>query len=135
MGVVYKAHDRDLDRTVAIKTIHPSSVARSDFEAIAARLCREAMAAARLAHPSIVAVYDVGRVSETPYIVMEYFTGRTLAEVLESGPLPPARAVHVMLQVCRALEYAHAQGVVHRDIKTSNKIGRASCRERVRSAS
>ena len=120
MGVVYKAHDRDLDRTVAIKTIHPSSVARSDFEAIAARLCREAMAAARLAHPSIVAVYDVGRVSETPYIVMEYFTGRTLAEVLESGPLPPARAVHVMLQVCRALEYAHAQGVVHRDIKTSN---------------
>jgi len=120
MGVVYKAHDRDLDRTVAIKTIHPSSVARSDFEAIAARLCREAMAAARLAHPSIVAVYDVGRVSETPYIVMEYFTGRTLAEVLEAGPLPPARAVHVMLQVCRALEYAHAQGVVHRDIKTSN---------------
>ena len=120
MGVVYKAHDRDLDRTVAIKTIHPSSVARSDFEAIAARLCREAMAAARLAHPSIVAVYDVGRVSETPYIVMEYFTGRTLAEVLESGPLPPARAVHVMLQVSRALEYAHAQGVVHRDIKTSN---------------
>jgi tRNA A-37 threonylcarbamoyl transferase component Bud32 len=120
MGVVYKAHDRDLDRTVAIKTIHPASVARGDFEAIAARLCREAMAAARLAHPGIVAVYDVGRVSETPYIVMEYFTGRTLAEILEAGPLSPARAVQVMLQVCRALEYAHTQGVVHRDIKTSN---------------
>ena len=120
MGVVYKARDRDLDRIVAIKTIHPSSVARDDVDAIGARLCREAMAAARLAHPGIVAVYDVGRVAETPYIVMEYFTGRTLAEILEAGPLPPARAVHVIVQVCRALEYAHAQGVVHRDIKTSN---------------
>ncbi len=120
MGVVYKARDRDLDRTVAIKTIHPNSAARADFEAIAARLCQEAMAAARLAHPGIVAIYDVGRMSDTPYIVMEYFTGRTLAEILELGALPPARAVHVVLQVCRALEYAHAQGVVHRDIKTSN---------------
>ena len=121
MGVVYRARDRDLDRVVAIKTIHPNSSARGrDFSAIAARLCQEAMAAARLAHPGIVAVYAVGRVSETPYIVMEYFTGRTLAEILEAGSLPPARAVHVILQVCRALEYAHAQGVVHRDIKTSN---------------
>src|SRR6267143_805122 len=121
MGVVYKARDRDLDRVVAIKTIHPNRSARGQlFDAIAARLCREAMAAARLAHPGIVAVYDVGRVSETPYIVMEYITGRTLAEILEAGSLPPARAVHVILQVCRALEYAHAQGVVHRDIKTSN---------------
>jgi len=121
MGVVYKARDRDLDRIVAIKTIHPNRSARGQlFDAIAARLCREAMAAARLAHPGIVAVYDVGRVSETPYIVMEYITGRTLAEILDAGPLPPATAVEVILQVCRALEYAHAQGVVHRDIKTSN---------------
>jgi serine/threonine-protein kinase len=121
MGVVYKAHDRDLDRVVAIKTIHPNSAARGDdFDVVAARLCREAMAAARLTHPGIMAIYDVGRVAETPYIVMEYFKGRTLAEVLEAEPLPPARAVHVIVQVCRALEYAHAEGVVHRDIKTSN---------------
>ena len=121
MGVVYRAHDRDLDRVVAIKTIHPNSSARGDdFDAVAARLCREAMAAARLTHPGIMAIYDVGRVAETPYIVMEYFKGRTLADVLEAGPLPPPRAVHVIVQVCRALEYAHAQGVVHRDIKTSN---------------
>ena len=121
MGVVYKARDRDLDRVVAIKTIHPNSAVRGpDFDAIAARLCREAMAAARLAHPGIVTIYDVGRTSETPYIVMEYFTGRTLAEILDAGALPPERAVQIVLQVCRALEYAHAQGVVHRDIKTSN---------------
>jgi tRNA A-37 threonylcarbamoyl transferase component Bud32 len=121
MGVVYKARDRDLDRIVAIKTIHPNSVASGhDVNAIATRLSQEAMAAARLGHPGIVAVYDVGRVADTPYIVMEYFTGRTLAEMLEAGALPPARAVDVALQVCRALEYAHAQGVVHRDIKPTN---------------
>src|SRR6266850_466113 len=90
--------------------------ASSTRRAIAGRLAREAMAAARLSHPGIVTVYDVGRFSGTPYVVMECFTGRTLTEVLEAGPLSPDRAVHVMLQVCRALVYAHAQGVVHRDV-------------------
>jgi serine/threonine-protein kinase len=118
MGVVYKARDRELDRVVAIKTIEPQAAA--DVEAIAARLSREAMTAARLSHPGIVTVYDVGRHANTPYVVMEYFTGRTLTELLEEGPLAPARAVHVALQVCRALAYAHAQGVVHRDVKSSN---------------
>jgi serine/threonine-protein kinase len=120
MGVVYKARDRELDRIVAIKTIHPEHTSRADFEAIAARLSREAMAAARLSHRGIVTVYDVGRVESAPYVVMEYVTGRTLSEVLEAGPLPPAKAAQVLLEVCRALEYAHAQGVVHRDIKSSN---------------
>jgi tRNA A-37 threonylcarbamoyl transferase component Bud32 len=118
MGVVYKARDRALDRIVAIKTIQRQ--AEGDFEAIAARLLREAMTAARLSHPGIVTVYDVGRHRGTPYVVMEYFTGRTLAAVLEDGPLSSDRAVHVVLQVCRALAYAHAQGVVHRDVKSSN---------------
>src|SRR5438874_6804579 len=118
MGVVYKARDRELDRVVAIKTIQGQPGA--DFEAIAGRLSREAMTAARLSHPGIVAVYDVGRHAGTPYVVMEYFTGRTLTEVLEEGPLAPERAVDVALQVCRALAYAHAQGVVHRDVKSSN---------------
>ena len=120
MGVVYKARDRELDRIVAIKTILPESSSRADFEAIAARLSREAMAAARLSHPAIVTVYDVGRVASAPYVVMECFIGRTLSELLEAGPLAPVKAVQVVLEVCRALEYAHAQGVVHRDIKSSN---------------
>jgi len=118
MGVVYKARDRELDRVVAIKTIEPQ--AGVDVEAIAARLSREAMTAARLSHPGIVTVYDVGRHDGTPYVVMECFTGRTLTELLEAGPLAPDRAVHVALQVCQALAYAHAQGVVHRDVKSSN---------------
>jgi len=67
-----------------------------------------------------VTVYDVGRHDGTPYVVMECFTGRTLTELLEAGPLAPDRAVHVALQVCQALAYAHAQGVVHRDVKSSN---------------
>jgi eukaryotic-like serine/threonine-protein kinase len=118
MGVVYKARDRELDRVVALKTIQRQPGA--DFEAIAGRLAQEARTAARLSHPGIVTVYDVGRHAGTPYVVMEYFTGRTLTELLEAGPLPPDRAVHVALQVCRALAYAHAQGVVHRDVKSSN---------------
>src|SRR5256885_10254711 len=118
MGVVYKARDRELDRVVAIKTIQGQPGA--DFEAIAGRLSREAMTAARLSHPGIVAVYDVGRHAGTPYVVMEYFSGRTLTELLEKGPLAPDRAVQVTLQVCGALAYAHGQGVVHRDVKSSN---------------
>ena len=89
MGVVYQARDRELDRVVAIKTIQGQPGA--DFEAIAGRLSREAMTAARLSHPGIVAVYDVGRHAGTPYVVMEYFTGRTLTEVW--GSLVPNRYV------------------------------------------
>jgi hypothetical protein len=114
MGVVYRARDRELDRVVAIKTLQ-----RHEGEA-AARLTREAMAAARLSHPGIVTVYDVGRHVGTPYVVMECFGGRTLTELLERGPLAAERAVQVGVQVCRALAYAHAQGVVHRDVKSSN---------------
>ena len=122
MGIVYKARDRELDREVAIKTLqrHDARGSGPEVEAIAGRLSREAMAAARLSHPGIVTVHDVGRFAGTPYVVMEYFTGRTLTELLESGPLSPDRAVHVALQVCRALAYAHGQGVVHRDVKSSN---------------
>jgi len=114
MGVVYRARDRELDRVVAIKTLQ-----RHEGDADV-RLTQEAMAAARLSHPGIVIVYDVGRHAGTPYVVMEYLTGRTLTELLEAGPLPADRAVHVAIQVCHALAFAHAQGVVHRDVKSSN---------------
>src|SRR5258705_9985929 len=111
MGVVYQARDRELDRVVAIKTLQRhDGGAGPDFEAIAARLSREAMAAARLSHPGIVTVYDVGRHDGTPYVVMECFTGRTLTELLEAGPLAPDPAVHVPLQGCQALASGHAQG-------------------------
>lgn len=121
MGIVYKARDRDLDRIVAIKTIHPESPSHpQESSPIAARLYQEATAAARLSHPGIVTVYDVGRAAGVPYVVMEYFKARPLADVISAGALPSAKAVQIILQVCRALQYAHAQGVVHRDIKSSN---------------
>ena len=121
MGIVYKARDRALDRVVAIKTIHPDQAALgSDFSGITERLYQEATAAARLNHPGIVTVYDVTLTAGVPYVVMEYFKGRTLSDLLSEGALTPQKAGHVILQVCRALEYAHAQGVIHRDVKSSN---------------
>lgn len=121
MGIVYKARDRALDRVVAIKTIHPDQAAPgSDVSSITERLYQEATAAARLTHPGIVTVYDVTLTAGVPYVVMEYFKGRTLSDLLSAGALSPQKAGHVILQVCRALEYAHAQGVIHRDVKSSN---------------
>ena len=122
MGIVYKARDPQLDRIVAIKTLRvdlrPLPDDRDDFRL---RFHREAMAAGRLTHAHIVAIYDVLEIDETPYIVMEYVEGETLAHLLAAeGPFRPRRAVEIVLQVCRALEYAHARGVVHRDIKPAN---------------
>jgi hypothetical protein len=78
------------------------------------------MAAARLSHPGIVAIYDVIVADEVPHVVMEYVKGRTLAELIAAGGLPVHDAVRLVQQVCRAVEYAHGEGVVHRDIKSSN---------------
>jgi serine/threonine-protein kinase len=123
MGVVYKARDRELERIVAIKTIRPEGrIEDATYAAERKRLQREAMAAARLNHPGIVGIYDVILVEDVPHVVMEYVEGETLAAMLANGPLPVERAVGLIWQVCRALEYAHTQGVVHRDIKSSNII-------------
>jgi serine/threonine-protein kinase len=119
MGVVYRARDRELDRIVAIKTID-GRCASGASGAVAARLQQEATAAARLSHPGIVTIHDVGVAGGVPYIVMEYVRGRTLSALVARGPLPPAQAVLIGVQVCRALQYAHGEGVVHRDIKSSN---------------
>ena len=121
MGVVYKARDPHLDRIVAIKALRVDPALSRDQRAeIEKRFSQEAVAAGRLNHPNIVAVYDVVDVERIPHIVMECVEGRTLAEVIASGDLRLPATVGLAMQVCAALDYAHARGVVHRDIKPSN---------------
>lgn len=120
MGVVYKARDPQLDRIVAIKTLRLDLGPELQAD-LRRRFYQEAMAAGRMNHPAIVAVHDVLVVDETPYIVMEFVEGQTLAHLIAAeGPLAPQRAADLVLQVCGALEFAHARGVVHRDIKPAN---------------
>ena len=116
MGVVYAARDRDLDRPVAIKTLSPALAADADF---VERFFRESRAMARLSHPGIVAVYDVGR-APAPYIVMEFLEGQTLKRKLTDGALSYRQRLQVALAVTRALAFAHAGGVLHRDVKPDN---------------
>ncbi len=119
MGVVYQAHDPNIDRMVALKVLRPDRVADQAF---VARFMKEAKAIGRLSHPGIVTVYDVGKDQDTVYIAMEYVTGRPLDEVARSGGLTTDQAVEVVCQVAAALDYAHGKGIVHRDVKPSNII-------------
>ena len=117
MGVVYRAHDDRLRRDVAVKVLL-TDAARDDD--LVARFDREARAVAALSHPNIVAIHDVGRVEETPFIVMELLEGHSLREVLKSGRLPAEKAIDYALQVCLGLAAAHDKGIVHRDLKPGN---------------
>ncbi|MEO8475896.1 MAG: Stk1 family PASTA domain-containing Ser/Thr kinase, partial [Actinomycetota bacterium] len=118
MAEVFRGFDSVLHRTVAIKTLLPQ-FARD--EAFVARFRREAQAAARLNHPNIVAAYDTGSDDGTHYIVMEFVEGRTLAEFLSSGRQPtPVQSSEISQKIAGALAAAHAQGVIHRDIKPGN---------------
>jgi serine/threonine-protein kinase len=118
MGAVFRARNTTIDMPVAIKLIR----ADLDREALTGRLLQEARAAAKLSHPAIVRVFDVGKTAlGDPFIVMELLEGQTLASVLErEGRLSSARAVQLLLPIADALSVAHAKGLVHRDVKPDN---------------
>ncbi len=126
MGVVYRARDPRIDRTVAIKTVSLLGLEPDAEQEYRERFVVEARAAGRLSHPRIVTIFDVAEdpYTLTPYIVMEYVSGRSLEEVLctENGILPLDTALQVTQELAEALDYAHAQGIVHRDVKPSNII-------------
>lgn len=116
MGVVYRALDESLDREVAIKILPPealNSAARSRFR-------KEALAVARLNHPSIATVYDFGTQGSTDFLVIEYIRGLTLDAKLASGPLPEKSVLQLGAQLADGLEAAHQQGIVHCDLKPGN---------------
>ncbi|MGH9150866.1 MAG: protein kinase domain-containing protein, partial [Acidimicrobiales bacterium] len=118
MAEVWEGYDDVLARPVAIKVLHPHLAAD---EAFVERFRREAIAAARLAHPSIVATFDTGTDGEVTFIVMELVRGRTLRDAIrEAGTLPAAVAVPIGAEVAAALEHAHQAGLVHRDVKPAN---------------
>ena len=118
MAKVFQGTDTVLGRAVAIKVLAPRF---ADDEGFVQRFRREAQAAASISHPNIVSVFDTGSDGGVHYIVMEYVEGRTLAEFLAGGGrIMPDRATAIAQDVCRALDAAHAQGVIHRDIKPGN---------------
>ena len=119
MGVVYKAQDLALERPVALKFLGAAFLG-SDRQR--ERLLREARAAAALDHPNICPVYEIGEHDGQLFIAMAFAEGVTLKDRVAAGPLPPAEAVHIALQIAKALEAAHARGIVHRDVKSANVL-------------
>jgi len=117
MGVVYRAWQQSLQRTVALKMIPNAAFASSQD---VARLRIEALAAARLQHPNIVPVYDVGEQDGQPWFSMQFVDGVTLSQRLSNGPLPPRDAVALLIPVVEAIGAAHRAGVLHRDLKPAN---------------
>ncbi|WP_172194864.1 Stk1 family PASTA domain-containing Ser/Thr kinase [Saccharibacillus qingshengii] len=123
MALVYKALDLLLNRFVAVKVLRQQFVHDEEF---IRRFRREAQSAASLSHPNVVSIYDVGQEGEVQYIVMEYIEGRDLDELIkERAPLPVDEAVRIASQICEALDHAHTNQIIHRDIKPHNiLIGR-----------
>lgn len=117
MGIIYRARQLSLNRTVALKMILAGPLSSADF---AKRLRVEAEAAAGLDHPNIVAIYEVGEHEGQPFFTMQWVEGTNLAQALKAGPFEPKRAASLMITVARAIQHAHERGVLHRDLKPSN---------------
>ncbi|GIP32956.1 Stk1 family PASTA domain-containing Ser/Thr kinase [Paenibacillus sp. J2TS4] len=118
MALVYKAHDLLLNRHVAVKVLRQQYIHDEEF---IYRFGREAQSAAALSHPNVVSIYDVGQDEDTHYIVMEYVEGMTLNDLIkQKAPLQVEEAVHIASQICDALDHAHANEIIHRDIKPHN---------------
>src|SRR4051812_8141248 len=117
MGVVYKAERVPVGKLVAIKFLHAPFANDAEF---LARFERETRVMSKLNHPNCVSVVDFGVWDGAPYLVMEYVSGTTLRALIDNGPMPPKRALALVRQIAAGLAHAHAQGVVHRDVKPAN---------------
>ncbi len=117
MGLVYRAHDERLERNVALKVLPAGALAD---DAARKRFRQEALALSRLSHPNIATIYDFDTQDGVDFLVMEHLEGETLAERLVRGPLAIAQAVRTAMEIAEALDRAHRQGVVHRDLKPGN---------------
>ncbi|MCH8287338.1 protein kinase, partial [candidate division KSB1 bacterium] len=117
MGIVYKAEDTKLKRTVALKFLKPEILGNADQKS---RFIKEAQAAAALNHPNICTVYEIDEYEGRTFIAMEYIEGQSLKEKIEFGPLKQKSAIKIAIQVAEGLHEAHNNGIVHRDIKSSN---------------
>jgi serine/threonine protein kinase len=121
MGIVYKARDRRLHRVVALKMIPPIVVDQAQHSLGSDRFLKEAQAVAKLQHPHIVQIYDIGEYERQPYIALEYVEGGTLAEKLRrDGAMPARAAAEMVAKLARAVQHAHERAVLHRDLKPSN---------------
>jgi serine/threonine protein kinase len=119
MGIVYRATDSRLNRTVALKVIAPDAIADPERKQ---RFLREARAASALSHPNIVTIHDIGEADGVDFLVMELVSGQSLDRLIPKEGLPIARVIEIGQQIASALEAAHAAGIVHRDIKPANIV-------------
>src|SRR6267143_460229 len=118
MGAVYKAHDRDIERIIVLKCIRPDLAAHPE---IIQRFTQELLLARQIAHKNVIRIFDVRDSGGLKFITMEYVQGQDLSSLVESrGKLTIAESVAIVMQVCSGLACAHAEGVVHRDLKLSN---------------
>jgi serine/threonine protein kinase len=119
MGAVYQARQKDLDRMVALKILPPDI---GQDPAFAERFAREAKALAKLNHPGIVTIHEFGKAGELFFFVMEYVDGMSLGKLMNASRISPREALAIVPQICDALQYAHDQGIIHRDIKPDNLL-------------